>query len=394
MYGTFPPIEYQMMIDVSYRTERALQLMVPGQLVEGFVSKVSSNGLTIELTELLPSSSSLPAVRREIADFRIKGLVKVENLASDPAKAKDALKEYQIDDVVQGLILGVEAGVVQVSFCTDNTELKLGYIDIDVPLPPKIPRPTDYIDKLTRSSGFKNPSCVDNLKSVLGLSTASPQSFSILRPISMTEIKDGEYYDSLRKSQRSKWSMDTVASGVECFKKHQYEDALKHFNYALEIDTENVEAMVARGALYANKGKYEKAIKDFESALTINHTHSNAKKYLVETQTAYGRELERQGEFKVALRCYREALADNPESEPAKTRAALLTAALEKKAAEMREKERKRREEEQRLKKLQKIIEKDRRHKKHKKKSKKRSSDRKRHHYSSDSSHDSPPHKH
>ena len=41
--------------------------------------------------------------------------------------------------------------------------------------------------------------------------------------------------------------------------------------------------------------------------------------------------LERQGEFKVALRCYREALADNPESEPAKTRAGLLTAALEKK---------------------------------------------------------------
>lgn len=31
--------------------------------------------------------------------------MKVENLASDPAKAKDALKEYQIDDVVQGKII-------------------------------------------------------------------------------------------------------------------------------------------------------------------------------------------------------------------------------------------------------------------------------------------------
>uniref|UniRef100_A0A1X7SDM4 Uncharacterized protein n=1 Tax=Amphimedon queenslandica TaxID=400682 RepID=A0A1X7SDM4_AMPQE len=63
MYGDFPPIEYQMMIDVLYRTERALQLMVPGQLVEGFVSKVSSNGLTIELMGLLSSSSSsLPAL--------------------------------------------------------------------------------------------------------------------------------------------------------------------------------------------------------------------------------------------------------------------------------------------------------------------------------------------
>ena len=26
MYGVFPPIEYQMMVDVSYRTERALQV--------------------------------------------------------------------------------------------------------------------------------------------------------------------------------------------------------------------------------------------------------------------------------------------------------------------------------------------------------------------------------
>ena len=38
------------------------------------------------------------------------------------------------------------------------------------------------------------------------------------------------------------------------------------------------------------KESTKKAITDFESALTINHTHSNAKKYLVETQTAYSRE--------------------------------------------------------------------------------------------------------
>lgn len=33
----------------------------------------------------------------------------------------------------------------------------------------------------------------------------------------------------------------------------------------------------------------------------------------------------------MALRCYREALADSPLSEPAKTRAEILTAVLEKK---------------------------------------------------------------
>ena len=119
--------------------------------------------------------------------------------------------------------------------------------------------------------------------------------------------------------------------------------------------------------------------------------------------------LEKLGKLKSALRCYREALADNPSTEPAKSRAALLTSILEKKvclclfvmftscdcsnligcfsscaisltfvlgtpliwwscdleAAEQRERERKQLEK-ARLKKLKKIIDKER-HKKHKK---------------------------
>lgn len=40
----------------------------------------------------------------------------------------------------------------------------------------------------------------------------------------------------------------------------------------------------------ANKGDYKKAIGDFEKALTINNRHGNAKKYLAETQAAYGKQ--------------------------------------------------------------------------------------------------------
>lgn len=41
----------------------------------------------------------------------------------------------------------------------------------------------------------------------------------------------------------------SVATGVKLLKAKQIENALRYFNYALEIDAENVEAMVARGAL-------------------------------------------------------------------------------------------------------------------------------------------------
>ena len=58
---------------------------------------------------------------------------------------------------------------------------------------------------------------------------------------------------------------------------------------ALKIDEENVEGLVARGALYANKGNLERAIEDFEIALKINAEHKNARKYMCETLFAFGK---------------------------------------------------------------------------------------------------------
>ena len=49
------------------------------------------------------------------------------------------------------------------------------------------------------------------------------------------------------------------------------------------MDPENVEGLVARGALYANKGQLDIAIKDFEEALKHNAQHKNANKYMCQT---------------------------------------------------------------------------------------------------------------
>lgn len=92
----------------------------------------------------------------------------------------------------------------------------------------------------------------------------------------------------------------------------------------------------------ANKGQYKKAIGDFMKALTINNSHSNAKKYLAETQEAYGKQLvtdtelyscqhsyfrlEEAGNIQSAMHCYREALADDPSLESPKRRLHYLEA--------------------------------------------------------------------
>ena len=69
-------------------------------------------------------------------------------------------------------------------------------------------------------------------------------------------------------------------------KENKSQDAILSFNKALQIDEKNVEAFVARGALYANQGDYTRAIKDLEQALTIDSAHSNAKTYLKEVFVA------------------------------------------------------------------------------------------------------------
>ena len=47
----------------------------------------------------------------------------------------------------------------------------------------------------------------------------------------------------------SRWAHKSVADGVVFFKRGQHEEAFQCLNKALQIDTENVEAFVAKGAL-------------------------------------------------------------------------------------------------------------------------------------------------
>ena len=69
--------------------------------------------------------------------------------------------------------------------------------------------------------------------------------------------------------------------GIKFFKAGNNVEAFQCLNQALNIDADNVEGLVARGALYANNGGLDKAVEDFEKALNINRNHKNARKYLI-----------------------------------------------------------------------------------------------------------------
>lgn len=84
----------------------------------------------------------------------------------------------------------------------------------------------------------------------------------------------------LRRVQSSRFAMRLVSKGVDYFKQGNIGEASQCLNQALNVDQKNVDALVARGALLANRGNYIKAIDDFKLALNINSSHPNAIKYM------------------------------------------------------------------------------------------------------------------
>ncbi len=60
---------------------------------------------------------------------------------------------------------------------------------------------------------------------------------------------DKEMASALRRVQNGKWAHGSVAQGIRYFKSGNLVEAFQCLNKALSIDTENVEGLVARGAL-------------------------------------------------------------------------------------------------------------------------------------------------
>ena len=138
----------------------------------------------------------------------------------------------------------------------------------------------------------------------------------------------------MRQAQASKRAIRLVAEGIEHFKAGRHTEAFNCLTNALQIDPNNVEGLVARGALYANSGNFDKAIYDFEMALKLNQNHGNARKYLGETLVAYGRTLEEEKKFEDAKKMYLHCLALIPTHEEAKVSLEYLKGRLNAEAAE------------------------------------------------------------
>ncbi|XP_025206785.1 tetratricopeptide repeat protein 14 homolog isoform X1 [Melanaphis sacchari] len=181
-----------------------------------------------------------------------------------------------------------------------------------------------YDSMLLNSTGFKNPSNICNLELITGL---SDDRHSIMPSLSGS-FPEKDTALELRKVQSAEWAIQSVSDGIKYFKAGQHSEAFLCLNKALTIDSLNVEAYVARGALYANLSRFQKAIEDLKSALKINPKHVNGRKYLGETLMGYARTLESQNKLEEALQYYEECLHVIPDHDEAKASIDYLKSSL------------------------------------------------------------------
>ncbi len=81
------------------------------------------------------------------------------------------------------------------------------------------------------------------------------------------------------------FNFNRVKEGVQHAKKGDYRNALSFYDRALDFDETCSDALVGKGAVFANEMKLKDAIESFEKALEINPEHSNAKLYLTAAKT-------------------------------------------------------------------------------------------------------------
>ncbi|XP_036045993.1 tetratricopeptide repeat protein 14 [Onychomys torridus] len=313
-YAVMPPLEQFMEIPSMDRRELFFRDIERGDIVIGRISSIREFGFFMVLICLGSG------IMRDISHLEITALCPLRDVPSH-SNHGDPLSYYQTGDIIRAGIKDIDryheklaVSLYSSSLPPHLSGIKLGVITSE-DLPLYYRRSVElnsnslesYENIMQSSLGFVNPGVVEFLLEKLGIDESHPP--SLMRGLQSKNFSEDDFALALRKKQSASWALKCVKIGVDYFKVGRHVDAMNEYNKALEIDKQNVEALVARGALYATKGSLNKAIEDFELALENCPTHRNARKYLCQTLVERGGQLEEEEKFLNAESYYKKALA-------------------------------------------------------------------------------------
>uniref|UniRef100_A0A6Q2XVH3 S1 motif domain-containing protein n=1 Tax=Esox lucius TaxID=8010 RepID=A0A6Q2XVH3_ESOLU len=311
-YAIMPPLEQFMEVSFEERRNLLYRDMERGDIVIGRINSIRDFGFFVTLICMGGG------LERDIEDLELTALCPLRDVPSN-GNHDDPLSYYQMNDLIRAGVKDIDRYHEKItislqpsSLATNLVSQKLGVLSKDdLPLHYSLRVANDNTETYERvlegTLGYSNPLNVEYLLGKIGISDTQPP--SLMRGLQSKHFLEEDFATTIRKKQSASWALKCVRIGVDHFKSGRYVEAMNEYNKALEIDTNNVEALVARGALYANKGSLLKAITDFELALESCPTHRNAKKYLCQTLVERGGQLEEEEKLVTAEGFYRKALA-------------------------------------------------------------------------------------
>ncbi|VUZ44652.1 unnamed protein product [Hymenolepis diminuta] len=288
-----PPLETFMVVPDDTRKEQFYRTAQQDDMLIGSVTAIQDSGLVITILAYDQGP------RRDFDGLRITGFCPIRQLPRF-ATHGNPLDAFQIGDKVRAFILDVHHSGRLILSMNDKAlninlygNIQLGIIsDDDLPLHYRKLQNLDgksFEACLLGNPQFKNPDGLRVLCARFGIPRSS--ACSLLFSNAKINLPKQEMACELRRVQLYNMSMRHVAQGVKYFKDNHNTEALQCYNFAIEVESTNADAFVARGALYASIGSYAKAIDDLEKSLSLQPNHANAKNYLGQTLLAYAIEI-------------------------------------------------------------------------------------------------------
>ncbi|CAL4062813.1 unnamed protein product, partial [Meganyctiphanes norvegica] len=311
-YRVMPPLEYFLDVSADVRKKCFLKSMKRGDLLYGqFLSHRSGKGTIKVLATAGGKHRSIlnMDVFAKISNDDIKPNDKDKNIFGFWPCATNLLVEvlHVYDSEGGRSNFDIRVGTKGVTLHPYlNNKVTLGKVtESDTPpilLKMAGKKVNSFNECLQKSENFCNPRSIKYMSKKFSISLIGE--YSSLMDSLKCNFRKSECYSSIGMQQYTQWAYSHVTEGVLFYKDGRIEEALNEFRIALSLDHENTEALVARGALFANQGDLVKAVCDFEHALKINPNHSNAKSYICETLLHLGRRHEEDMRYNGACELY------------------------------------------------------------------------------------------
>ncbi|XP_075145415.1 tetratricopeptide repeat protein 14 homolog isoform X2 [Haematobia irritans] len=313
-----PPYEIYLTKHEDKVKRHILESLKTGDIVYAQVIRGKSNLMPLPVKPLCTDENDFKLLR----DYKLKTYIPT-HLCGPPLTEKNGLPVQLVaNDFVRCELVDMSIDAERMTLSLESLfdthkNKKLGKIT-EEELPHLYSKINENANKsfeqiLYDAKELENPN-YDILYSIVGLNVND--NFTMMHSLK-NPFPPHEYAKELRQTQASKWAFRSVAEGIEYFKVGQHVEAFQCLNKALSIDPRNVEGLVARGALFANKGSFLKAVEDFEKALKLNSFHANARKYMGETLVALGRSYEEDNRIQEAAKAYRDCLNIIPNHDQA-----------------------------------------------------------------------------